>query len=71
MPWLDRENYYIDWVPQATVIPAEAETTVTGVFNTSEEAVKQTVRQRKKSVKETPIQKPIGITRPPKGSYVK
>lgn len=71
MPWLDRENYYIDWVPQPTVIPAEAVETTTGVFNTSQEAVKQTVYQRKKSVKETPILKPVGITRPPKERYVK
>ena len=71
MPWLDRENYYIDWVPQPTVIPEGVETTTTGVFNTSEEAVIQSVYQRKKSTKETPILKPVGITRPPKGRYVK
>lgn len=71
MPWLDRENYYIDWVPQATVIPPEAETIVTGVFNTTEESVKQQVRQRKKSTVETTLLKPVGIIRPPKERYVK
>ena len=71
MPWLDRENYYIDWVPQATVIPPEAEIIVTGVFNTTEESVKQQVRQRKKSTVETTLLKPVGIIRPPKERYVK
>jgi SAM-dependent methyltransferase len=71
MPWLDRENYYIDWVPQLTVIPEGVETTTTGVFNTSEEAETQRVYQRTKSTKETTILKPVGITRPPKGRYVK
>lgn len=71
MPWLDRENYYIDWVPQLTVIPEGVETTTTGVFNTTEEAAIQRVYQRTKSTKETTILKPVGITRPPKGRYVK
>jgi hypothetical protein len=71
MPWLDRENYYIDWIPQATVIPEGVETTTTGVFNTSQSSNTQTILQKKKSTKETPMLKPVGITRPPKERYVK
>ena len=70
MPWLDRENYFIDWVSQHTEIPKEAgEPTIGGVFNETIESTEQTVQQGKTTTKETPMLKPIGITRPPKGAY--
>jgi SAM-dependent methyltransferase len=67
MPWLDRENYFIDYVSTWTEIPKEAgEPTIDGVFNKEVESKEQTVKQANKTVKETPLLKPIGITRPPK-----
>jgi hypothetical protein len=70
MPWLDRENYFIDYVSTWTEIPKEAgEPTVGGVFNETVESTETTVHQGKSATKETPILKPIGITRPPKQAY--
>jgi hypothetical protein len=72
MPWLDRENYYIDYVSIRTEIPKEVgEPTVSGVFNKEVVSDQSTVRQGKKTTKETPVLKPIGITRPPKQAYKK
>ena len=71
-PWLDRENYFIDYVPQATEIPKEAgEPKIEGVFNETIESNKHTLRQHKPSQITTKIEKPIGVLRPPKIPYVK
>jgi hypothetical protein len=70
MPWLDRENYFIDYVSTWTEIPKEAgEPTIDGVFNTEVESKEQTVKQAQKTEKITPVLKPVGITRPPKQAY--
>jgi hypothetical protein len=70
MPWLDRENYFIDYVSSWTEIPKEAgEPKIDGVFNTEVESKEQTVKQAQKTEKTTPVLKPIGITRPPKQAY--
>jgi SAM-dependent methyltransferase len=72
MPWLDRENYFIDYVSTWTEIPKEAgDPIIDGVFNTQVESTESTVQQGKRTTKETPILKPIGITRPPKRAYTK
>jgi hypothetical protein len=70
MPWLDRENYFIDYVSTWTEIPKEAgEPSIDGVFNTEIESKEQTVKQGQKTEKTTPVLKPVGITRPPKQAY--
>ena len=72
MPWLDKENYFIDYVSTWTEIPKEAgEPKIEGVFNETVEAKKNSVKQAKNKVTETNILKPVGITRPPKGRFVK
>ena len=72
MPWLDRENYFIDYVSTWTEIPKEAgEPKIDGVFNKEVESTEKTVQQGKNATKETPVLKPIGITRPPKQAYTK
>ena len=67
MPWLDRENYFIDYVsvwsePFPDMPPAEKE----GVFNISIPSKETTLLQRATAVKTTPLLKPIGVMRPPK-----
>jgi hypothetical protein len=70
MPWLDRENYFIDYVSQWTEIPKEAgEPKITGVFNETLGSTETTVYQGKKTTVGTPLLKPISITRPPKQAY--
>lgn len=69
-PWLDKENYFIDWVPQYTVIPEEAgEPIETGIFNTTTASDKQSLVQADPKTKVTNKVKPVGIMRPPKQSY--
>lgn len=68
-PWLDKENYFIDYVSQWTEIPSEATHTVDGVINISTPSDKQTVKQAKLVKKETKLGEPIGIMRPPKKKY--
>jgi hypothetical protein len=71
MPWLDRENYFVDWVPQRTEIPEQAgEPTVAGIFNTTKESSETTIEQAPSTVKETSLLKPVGVMRPPKQRYV-
>ena len=67
MPWLDRENYFIDYVsvwtePFPNMPPAEKE----GVFNTTIPSIETTLIQKGKAVKTTPLLKPIGVMRPPR-----
>jgi len=72
MPWLDKENYYIDWIPQQTIIPEEAgEPTVNGIFNKNIDAKESKLKQAKATTKETTLLTPVGITRPPKERFVK
>jgi SAM-dependent methyltransferase len=68
-PWLDKENYFIDYVSQRTEIPEEATRTFDGVINISTPSDKQTVQQANIIKKQTKIAKPIGIMRPPKKKY--
>jgi hypothetical protein len=68
-PWLDKENYFIDYVSQWTEIPEEATRTFDGVINISTPSDKQTVQQANIIKKQTKIAKPIGIMRPPKKKY--
>lgn len=69
MPWLDRENYFIDYVSTWTEIPEDAEQKVEGVFNTSSPAAESSVLQAPTVEKTTKIAKPIGVMRPPKKHY--
>jgi hypothetical protein len=72
MPWLDKENYYIDWIPQQTEIPEEAgEPTVDGIFNKNVNAKESKLKQAAATTRETQLLKPISITRPPKERFVK
>lgn len=72
MPWLDKENYYIDWIPQQTTIPEEAgDPIVSGIFNESKQAEQSKLKQADKKVKSTELLTPVGITRPPKERFVK
>jgi SAM-dependent methyltransferase len=68
-PWLDRENYFIDYVPQWTEKPEGVETVNTGVFNTSTETSEKRIRQKAAVTKETPLTSPAGVLRPPKRPY--
>lgn len=70
--WLDKENYFVEFVSQRTVIPEEAgEPKIEGVFNTSVQADANLVEQPQVRIKGTDVLQPIGVLRPPKGSYVK
>lgn len=69
-PWLDRENYFVDYVSQWTEVPeAAGEPTITGVFNTSEESNTSIIKQAKETTVGTKIAQPIGVMRPPKKTY--
>ena len=70
LPWLDRENYFIDYIMPATEIPAEAgEPTIEGIFNQQVPAEKNSIIQGQQQKIETPLAKPIGVMRPPKKRY--
>lgn len=66
MPWLDRENYFVDYVSTWTEIPAEAEHRTEGVFNESKPAETSIIKQATTVEKTTPIATPIGVLRPKK-----
>lgn len=71
-PWLDKENYYVDYVSQYTEVPAEAgEPIIEGVINKIESAEESTVQQPKPVEINTKLSKPVGVMRPPKERYVK
>jgi len=70
-PWLDKENYYVDWIPQATEVPAEAVHTEQGVRDTVVESTETTVKQAETVVKEPQKLAPTGVLRASKGRYVK
>jgi SAM-dependent methyltransferase len=65
-PWLDKENYFIDYVSQWTEIPDDATRTVDGVINISTPTTVPVVKQAKVTNKETIVRKAVGIMRPPK-----
>jgi trans-aconitate methyltransferase len=72
MPWLDKENYYIDWVPQWTEIPSAAGAPIVdGVFNETKKSETSTAKQGKKVKKETKLLDRIQLPRPPKRSFTK
>jgi hypothetical protein len=72
MPWLDKENYYIDWIPQRTEIPAEAgDPVVSGIFNNTVKSKESKLKQADAQIKSTELLKPVGIIRPPKERFVK
>lgn len=73
MPWLDQENYFIDWIVKPTEIPAEAgEAVIAGVFNETNVSENQTLIQAGPTVFETRLLKPIGSIQPDKKPhYVK
>ena len=70
-PWLDKENYYVDWVPQWTEIPADIEQRTEGIVNTVVESTETTVEQAPSVVKEPKRSKSTGVLRASKGRYVK
>lgn len=70
-PWLDKENYYVDWVPQWTEVPPEAVHTDTGIVNTVVASDKTTIAQAPAVTKNTKQMKSMGVLRASKGRYVK
>ena len=69
-PWLDKENYFVDYVSQQTEIPeAAGEPVVDGVFNKTVETSDTKLEQAPKAVKETKLLKPVKSLRPPKKKY--
>ena len=70
MPWLDRENYFVDYVSQWTEIPKQAVVQdVNSNMNTSTKSSLDTVKQAANKIVETKLAKPIGVMRPPKKKY--
>lgn len=67
-PWLDKENYYIDYVSTWTEIPEEAgDPKIDGIFNKTTASTKEnTIKQAKQTKVETRLLKPVGVRRPPK-----
>jgi SAM-dependent methyltransferase len=69
-PWLDKENYFVDYVSQWTEIPeAAGETVVSGVVNNTKTSETSLVEQAPAKIKETKIYKPVGVMRPPKKDF--
>jgi SAM-dependent methyltransferase len=69
-PWLDKENYFVDYVSQWTEVPeAAGETVVSGVINNTKSAETSVVEQAPAKTKETKITKSVGVLRPPKKRY--
>ncbi len=73
MPWLDKENYFIDYVSQWHPAPGTENLTpeVNGVFNETTQSTEITIKQRAAVTKETQLLKPLKInsTPPPRKSY--
>jgi len=73
MPWLDKENYFIDYVSQWQPAPGTAGLTpeIKGVFNETTHSDTQTIQQAETTVKETRLLKPLKIntTPPTRKSY--
>jgi hypothetical protein len=73
MPWLDKENYFVDYVSQWQPAPGTAGITpeIKGVFNETTHSETQTIQQAETAVKETRLLKPLKIntTPPTRKSY--
>jgi hypothetical protein len=73
MPWLDKENYFIDYVSQWHPAPGTEGLTpeVNGVFNEATHSTETTIKQRSAISKETQLLKPLKIntTPPTRKSY--
>ena len=73
MPWLDKENYFIDYVSQWAPAPGTENLTPTvdGVFNETTQSTETTIKQRAAVTKETQLLKPLKVnsTPPPRKSY--
>jgi hypothetical protein len=69
MPWLDKENYFIDYVSRQMEFPTATETT--GVFNETAVSGQTSIEQAKPTIKETSLLKPLKIksTPPTRKSY--
>jgi hypothetical protein len=69
MPWLDKENYFIDYVSRQMEFPPVTETT--GVFNETAVSAQTSIEQAKPTIKETSLLKPLKIksTPPTRKSY--
>lgn len=65
-PWLDKENYFVDYVSSWTEIPQGVETTVEGSFNETTKSDKTSILQNVNKEILTPKLKPVGVMRPPK-----
>ena len=71
MPWLDRENYFVDYVSQHEIPFEYVESEPTGVFNTTKQSDETTILQAEPKTKETKLLTPIKSLRPPKNSFTK
>jgi SAM-dependent methyltransferase len=69
MPWLDRENYFVDYVSTWTEPPADVEQKTEGIVNTSQSSAETTLVQAPSVEKSTKISKSVGVIRPPKKKY--
>lgn len=69
MPWLDKENYFIDYISDWTEVPKEAVHTETVNPNNTVESGETTVIQASTILKETKLSKPIKALKPPKKKY--
>ena len=73
MPWLDKENYFVDYVSQWQPAPGTAGLTpeIKGVFNETTHSETQTMKQAEAAMKETRLLKPLKIntTPPTRKSY--
>jgi hypothetical protein len=69
MPWLDKENYFIDYVSRQMEFPPVTETT--GVFNETTVSAQTSIEQATPKTKETSLLKPLKIksTPPTRKSY--
>jgi hypothetical protein len=69
MPWLDKENYFIDYVSRQMEFPPATE--ITGVFNETAVSGQTSIEQAKPTIKETSLLKPLKIksTPPTRKSY--
>jgi hypothetical protein len=70
-PWLDKENYYVDWIPQATEIPDGIEQHTEGVIDTVIASENITIEQAPDVTAGTQKLTPTGVLRAKKGRYVK
>jgi SAM-dependent methyltransferase len=69
MPWLDKENYFVDYMSRSMDFPPATETV--GVFNETTHSKETTVEQAAPKTKQTKLLKPLTIksTPPTRKSY--